>query len=178
MKIKIAELIRKIKATSKKSEEILSELRDNIVCVTFSEKESENITPELVEEKFNKIVSERTTTTEKALKEYEEISGYLRSLRLALDDANAHVAADYNGKTYCLKALILLYSEKQRLLGAVKQISARKDISPWDKRTTMNIPQISEKQKKELQDKLVEEIRALDVVIQRTNWEEEVEVKV
>lgn len=176
MIIKIAELIRKIKATSKKSEEILAELRDNIVCLNFSEKESEGITQELIDEKFSKIISERTTTSEQALKAFEGISKYLRSLRLALDYANANVKAEYNGETYCLKALVLLYSEKQRLLGVVKQISARKDISPWDKRTTMNIPQISERQKKELQDKLVEEIRALDIVIQKTNWEKEVEV--
>lgn len=185
--MKIAELIRDIKATNGKIEETLAVLGNNTVEILIPEGTPTAERDEVIDKAIKKTVEERVLTTEGALKEFDDLSSRLIQLRLALDSANASTIVPYKGDSWVLKAILMRYAEKQRLATALRSMPTRNDENSFvpseappcrgpSRRELVQRPQMSAKAKKLLLGSLVKEIRELDVLIQKTNWKEDVKV--
>jgi hypothetical protein len=168
--MKLAELIREIKALNGKIAQVLSNLKSENV-VTW--RTASAMIDELILKRHKKEIAKLPSTADENLKMISDLTKRRSYLRASLDKANAMTFVTFKGEEISLKEAIYKYSDTKSLLGTIKEMSTSQGYMYEHTHWTA---QIDEKRKRKMIEAFNGEIRDLDALIQEANWKTEVRV--
>jgi len=160
--MKLAELIREIKAKQGKAEMLLSALNDNVISIHKTGGET-----------YESVLCQKPFTVGTALGQFRAVSEELENLRITLQNTNLTTEVKYRNEKMVLAKLIYRYASVQKELNAIKGMSVSghgfRDAEHYFEK-----PQMDQKAKHEAVQQLTKELQEIDVLIQATNWKTEV----